>query len=125
LSKARIRPEVLVSRGNARTSLHGRNLMVAQHQGGWEQAHLAAATGISRPCARATWVTRQEGEPGSPTPPTRPHTTVPGVHLLVSEGRHATYAHTYNWRGAAATLQPPPGLLPSMARAGTGPVVLR
>ena len=47
LSKAHIRPEVLVSHGNARTTVHGRLLIVERHQAGWPQAHIAAAMGVS------------------------------------------------------------------------------
>ena len=57
LSKAHIRPEVLVAHRNARTTVHGRKLIVARHQAGWRQAHIAAAMGISRKCVR-TWITR-------------------------------------------------------------------
>ena len=61
MSKAHIRPEVLVSHGNARTTVHGRKLIVARHRAGWRQAHNAAAMGISRKCVR-TWITRFEAE---------------------------------------------------------------
>ena len=61
LSKAHIRPEVLVAHRNARTTVHGRTLIVARHQAGWRQAHIAAAMGISRKCVR-TWITRYEAE---------------------------------------------------------------
>ena len=61
LSKAHIRSEVLVSHGNARLTVHGRKLIVARHQAGWRQAHIAAAMGISRQCVR-TWITRYDAE---------------------------------------------------------------
>ena len=50
LSKARTAREVLVSHGNARTTVLGRKLIVARHRAGWRQAHIAAAMGISRTC---------------------------------------------------------------------------
>jgi transposase InsO family protein len=76
LSKAHIRPEVLVSHGNARLTVHGRKLIVARHKAGWRQAHIAAAMGISRKCVR-TWLTRHaaEGEAGLADRSSRPHTT--------------------------------------------------
>ena len=61
LSKAHIRPEVLVSHGNARLTVHGRKLVVDRYRAGWRQAHIAAAMGISRKCVR-TWITRFEAE---------------------------------------------------------------
>jgi transposase InsO family protein len=54
-----------VSHGNARTTVHGRKLIVDRHRAGWAQAHIAAAMGVSRKCVR-TWITRYaaEGEAG-------------------------------------------------------------
>jgi transposase InsO family protein len=65
LSKAHVRPEVLVSHGSARTTLHGRLLIVQRHRQGWPQAHIAAAMGISRKCVK-TWIDRYRacGEAG-------------------------------------------------------------
>ena len=65
-----------MSHGNARTTIHGRKLIVARHQAGWPQAHIAAAMGISRKCVR-TWVVRYalEGEAGLADRSSRPHTT--------------------------------------------------
>jgi transposase InsO family protein len=76
LSKAHIRPEVLVSHGNARTTVHGRKLIVERHRAGWRQAHIAAAMGISRKCVQ-TWVGRYaaEGEAGLVDRSSRPHTS--------------------------------------------------
>jgi transposase InsO family protein len=76
LSKAHIRPEVLVSHGNARTTVHGRKLIVERHAAGWKQAHIAAAMGISRKCVR-TWITRYatEGEAGLEDRSSRPHSS--------------------------------------------------
>jgi transposase InsO family protein len=75
LSKAHIRPEVLVSHGNARLTVHGRKLIVERHASGWKQAHIAAAMGISRKCVR-TWIDRfeDEGEAGLVDRSSRPHT---------------------------------------------------
>lgn len=74
LSKAHSRPEVLVSHGNARTTVHGRLLIVQRWQAGWRKAHIAAAMGISRKCVR-TWIARfeDEGEAGLVDRSSRPH----------------------------------------------------
>jgi hypothetical protein len=74
LSKAHIRPEVLVSHGSARTTLYGRLLIVQRHRAGWPQAHIAAAMGVSRKCVK-TWIDRYaaEGEAGLVTRSSRPH----------------------------------------------------
>jgi transposase InsO family protein len=76
LSKAHIRSEVLVSHGNARTTVHGRKLIVARYRAGWRQAHIAAAMGISRKCVR-TWIVRYaaEGEAGLVDRSSRPRTS--------------------------------------------------
>jgi transposase InsO family protein len=76
LSKAHTRPEVLVSHANARTTFHGRLLIVQRWQAGWRKAHIAAAMGISRKCVR-TWITRfhDEGEAGLADRSSRPHTS--------------------------------------------------
>ncbi len=76
LSKAHIHPEVLVAHANARTTVHGRKLIVARYLAGWRQAHIAAAMGISRKCVR-TWITRYkaEGEAGLVDRSSRPHTS--------------------------------------------------
>lgn len=75
LSKAHIHPEILVSHGNARLTVHGRRLIVQRHQQGWRQAHIAAAMGVSRKCVK-TWVERYaaEGEAGLADRSCRPHT---------------------------------------------------
>ena len=76
LSKAHIHSEVLVAHGNARTTVHGRKLIVARHRAGWRQAHIAAAMGLSRKCVR-TWISRYEteGEAGLVDRSSRPHTS--------------------------------------------------
>jgi transposase len=75
LSKAHSNPEVLVSHGSARLTVHGRRLIVQRHQAGWKQAHIAAAMGVSRKCVK-TWIDRYaaEGEGGLVTRSSRPHT---------------------------------------------------
>lgn len=74
LSEAHIHPEVLVSHRNARTTVHGRSLIVARHRQGWPQAHIASAMGISRKCVK-TWIDRYaaEGEAGLQERSSRPH----------------------------------------------------
>lgn len=74
LSKAHSNPEVLVSHGSARLTVHGRRLIVQRHQAGWKQAHIAAAMGVSRKCVK-TWIDRYaaEGEAGLVTRSSRPH----------------------------------------------------
>jgi transposase InsO family protein len=86
LSKAHIRPEVLVSHGNARLTVFGRKLIAERHQAGWTQAHIAAAMGISRKCVR-TWITRHatEGEAGLHDRSSRPHTSPTRTPLEVEE----------------------------------------
>ena len=74
LSKAHSNPEVLVSHGSARLTVHGRRLIVQRHRAGWPKAHIAAAMGVSRKCV-ATWVDRfaAEGEAGLRDRSSRPH----------------------------------------------------
>jgi len=82
-----------VSHGNARTTVHGRKLIVARYQAGWRQAHIAAAMGISRKCVR-TWISRfeAEGEAGlvdrSSRPRTSPRRTAAEVENRIVELRH-------------------------------------
>ncbi|NYI43446.1 transposase InsO family protein [Nocardioides aromaticivorans] len=63
-----------MSHGSARLTVHGRRLIVARHQAGWPQAHIAAAMGVSRKCVK-TWIDRfaAEGEVGLMTRSSRPH----------------------------------------------------
>jgi transposase InsO family protein len=70
-----LHPEVLVSHGSARLTVHGRRLIVQRHRAGWPQAHIAAAMGVSRKCVK-TWIDRfaAEGEAGLLTRSSRPHT---------------------------------------------------
>jgi transposase InsO family protein len=92
LSKAHIHSEVLVAHANARTTFHGRLLMVQRHQRGWPKAHIAAAMGVSRKCVR-TWIDRYtaEGERGTRDRSSRPHRsprrTAPEVEERIMELR--------------------------------------
>lgn len=63
-----------MSHGNARTTFHGRLLIVERFLAGWPKAHIAAAMGISRKCVR-TWIDRYEaeGEIGLHDRSSRPH----------------------------------------------------
>jgi len=76
-----------VSHGNARTTIHGRKLIVERHAAGWKQAHIAAAMGISRKCVR-TWITRYaaEGEGGLVDRSSRPHTSPTRTPAEVEDG---------------------------------------
>jgi transposase InsO family protein len=92
LSKAHIHPEVLVSHGTARTTFHGRLLMVNRHRAGWPQAHIAAAMGVSRKCV-TTWLKRYraQGVAGlhdrSSRPHSRPTRTAPATETAIVELR--------------------------------------
>lgn len=59
---------------NARTTYHGRVLMVQRFQQGWAKAHIAEAMGLSRKCVH-TWISRYEaeGEAGLHERSSRPH----------------------------------------------------
>ena len=63
-----------MSHGSARTTFHGRVLIVQRHRAGWAQAHIAAAMGVSRKCVK-TWLDRfaAEGLPGLHDRSSRPH----------------------------------------------------
>lgn len=63
-----------MSHRNARTTFHGRLLIVQRHQAGMPKAHIAAAMGLSRKCV-STWVERyeNEGEAGLQDRSSRPH----------------------------------------------------
>jgi transposase InsO family protein len=75
-----------VSHGNARTTVHGRKLIVERWQHGWKKAHIAAAMGISRQCVR-TWIGRYqtEGEPGLADRSSRPRTSPRRTAVEVEE----------------------------------------
>ena len=76
MSKAHSHSEVLVSHASARTTFHGRLLMVQRHQAGWPKAHIASAMGVSRKCVK-TWLDRfaVDGEAGLVDRSSRPHRT--------------------------------------------------
>lgn len=63
-----------MSHRNARTTPHGRMLIVERHRAGWPHAHIASAMGISRKCV-AKWLRRyaEEGEAGLVERSSRPH----------------------------------------------------
>jgi len=67
-------PEVLVPHSNARTTFHGRVLIVDRYREGWPKAHIAAAMGISRKCV-SRWICRYEtdGDAGLHDRSSRPH----------------------------------------------------
>jgi transposase InsO family protein len=75
-----------VSHGNARTTFHGRLLIVRRHQAGWPKAHIASAMGISRNCVRR-WIARhaEEGEAGLLDRSSRPHTSPTRTPASVEE----------------------------------------
>ncbi|WP_157559753.1 IS481 family transposase [Nocardioides sp. Soil777] len=81
-----------MSHRNARLTVHGRLLIVQRRQGGWKQAHIAAAMGISRRCVKY-WLDRYEaeGEAGLGTRSSRPHSmptkTAPDVEEKVLAAR--------------------------------------
>ena len=64
-----------MSHRNARTTFHGRVLIIERFRAGWPKAHIASAMGVSRKCV-STWVTRYEaeGEAGLHDRSCRPHT---------------------------------------------------
>ncbi|MDO9397869.1 MAG: IS481 family transposase [Herbiconiux sp.] len=63
-----------MSHANARTTFHGRMLIVQRHHDGMPQAHIAKAMGISRKCVR-TWIKRyaEDGQDGLRDRSSRPH----------------------------------------------------
>ncbi|MGH3750973.1 MAG: IS481 family transposase [Micromonosporaceae bacterium] len=63
-----------MSHRSARTTFHGRLLIVERSRAGWPQAHIASAMGISRKCVR-TWIDRfaAEGAAGLQDRSSRPH----------------------------------------------------
>ena len=65
-----------MSHGNARTTVHGRMLIVARHRAGMPKSHIAKAMGISLKCV-SHWIARYaaEGEAGLSDRTCRPHTT--------------------------------------------------
>jgi transposase InsO family protein len=76
-----------VSHRNARTTVHGRLLIVERYQAGWPKAHIARAMGISRQCV-AKWLDRfaAEGQAGLADRSSRPR-TCPGRTSAEVEAR--------------------------------------
>jgi transposase InsO family protein len=99
-----------MSHRNARTTVHGRLLIVKRHQAGMPKAHIAAAMGVSRKCV-ATWITRDEteGEAGLHDRSSRPHTTPtrtgPTLEQKVLELRR-TQRRGQDWLGPELGLAP-------------------
>jgi hypothetical protein len=93
-----------VSHPNARTTFHGRMLIVQRHQAGWRQAHIAAAMGISRRCVKK-WIDRHavHGVAGLRDRSSRPHSsprrTAPAVEQLVLAAR-AEFRRGQDWIAA-------------------------
>lgn len=93
-----------MSHANARTTFHGRLLIIARWKAGWKKAHIAAAMGISRKCV-GTWIGRfeDEGEAGLVDRSSRPHTsprrTPPEVEDRIVELR-ARERRGPDWIGA-------------------------
>jgi transposase InsO family protein len=93
-----------VSHGSARTTFHGRLLIVQRSQAGWPQAHIAAAMGVSRKCVR-TWLDRfaAAGEAGlcdrSSRPLRTPTKTRPEVEAQIVALRHSERRGA-EWMGA-------------------------
>jgi len=87
-----------VSHRNARTTFHGRLLIVQRHRDGWKQAQIAEAMGISRKCVH-TWIRRYgaEGEAGLQDRSSRPHTS-PGRTPITVE-RQVVAARREHRRG--------------------------
>ena len=63
-----------MTHGNARLTVHGRRLIVQRSRAGWKQAHIVAAMGVSRRCAKR-WIDRYraEGDAGLRDRSSRPH----------------------------------------------------
>jgi transposase InsO family protein len=86
-----------MSHGSARTTFHGRLLIVRRHQAGWPQAHIAKAMGVSRKCVK-TWIDRYvaEGEEGLRDRSCRPHSTPTRTSAEV-EARVVQLRHRQRW----------------------------
>ncbi|MDR7308962.1 transposase InsO family protein [Nocardioides luteus] len=82
-----------MSHRNARTTFHGRLLIIQRHRAGWPRAHIAKAMGISRRCV-SKWIARfeSEGASGLADRSSRPHScprrTSPEVEASIIELRH-------------------------------------
>jgi transposase InsO family protein len=75
-----------VSHRNARTTFHGRMLIVERFEQGWPKAHIASAMGISRKCVRI-WIARYQadGQAGLCDRSSRPHTMPTRTSAIVED----------------------------------------
>ena len=95
MSRTASHPEALVSHRSARTTFHGRLLIVRRHQAGWPPAHIAKAMGVSCKCVK-TWIDRFaiEGEGGlvdrSSRPRVSPTRTSPALEARIVELRNGS-----------------------------------
>ncbi|MCW2796700.1 MAG: family transposase [Nocardioides sp.] len=110
LSKAHSNPEVLVSHRNARTTFHGRLLIVERSQAGWPQAHIAKAMGLSRKCVK-TWIDRfaAEGEAGLRDRSSRPHSSPTRTSAAIEQqvvALRRTERRGQDWLGPELDLPP-------------------
>jgi transposase InsO family protein len=99
-----------VSHLNARTTFQGRLLIVQRHAGGWPQAHIAKAMGISRKCVK-TWLDRYaaEGEAGLHDRSSRPHRCPQRTASAVEQqilGLRARERRGPDWIGAELGVPP-------------------
>ncbi len=99
-----------MSHRNARTTFHGRLLIVQRHQAGMPKAHIAAAMGISRKCV-ATWIARyeHEGEAGLHDRSCRPHTSPARISAEVEQrvlALRRTTRRGQDWLGPELGLAP-------------------
>ena len=114
-----------MSHGNARTTVHGRLLIVQRHQAGWPQAHIAAAMGVSRKCVK-TWIDRYaaEGEAGSGRPVLAPaHDARPGPAPRSSRGRGCRAEQRAGRTGSAPKLGVPARTVSRILRRHQVPVL--
>jgi transposase InsO family protein len=95
-----------VSHRNARTTFHGRMLIVERFASGWSKAHIAAAMGISRKCVQ-TWISRYEaqGQIGLCDRSSRPH-TMPTRTPTVVEDQIVMLSQVQRWGPDAIGAEP-------------------
>lgn len=99
-----------MSHRNARTTFHGRLLIVQRHRSGMPQAHIASAMGISRKCV-VKWLERyaEAGEAGLHDRSSRPHRsprrTCPEVEDRIVETRRRERRGP-DWIGAELGVPP-------------------
>jgi transposase InsO family protein len=101
----------VVTHSNACTTTHARRLIVARHQAGWPQAHIAKAMGISRNCVKK-WLDRYqaEGEAGlrdrSSRPRSSPTRTAAVVEQQIINLRHQSRVLARNGTPRLSALDP-------------------